>query len=144
MMYVSSAPEAPALELRFEECHSISEFIAAWSLAAGSSDCDPRVLQPSDDSASRQHLYRVVHDDKVIGTARITLGQGLAGVSLLAVRNDARGLGFGEGLIRKACRLALDHSNCVYFQVDHANDIAHRLYEKIGAEVACEYGYWAS
>lgn len=105
------------------------------------SPVDPAVLEPAE---GFQHQYLIVatHNNCLVGTIRITTGNELGGMSLLAVAASARRSGVGRKLIHFGLGIASsDSCRLVHFQVDGMNDKAIRLYEQLGATVVTRYRY---
>lgn len=85
-------------------------------------------------------LY-VLHDDaKPIGYALIKLIKDQAFLEIFAVDKSCRGQGLGKQFISSVIKQTFDHKHItkVFLVVDDLNDIAYRLYEKIGFKIQDE------
>jgi ribosomal protein S18 acetylase RimI-like enzyme len=85
-------------------------------------------------------LY-VLHDDqKPIGYALIKLMKDQAFLEIFAIEKSHRGQGLGKQFISSIIKQTFDHKhiNKVFLVVDDLNDIAYRLYEKIGFKIQDE------
>lgn len=83
----------------------------------------------------------VLHEGKVAACASAAIEHGYALIQNVIVKEDMRGLGLGKklcsALIAKAKEEGAGHA---YLQVLQNNEVAYKLYEKLGFTKA--YGYW--
>ena len=85
-------------------------------------------------------LY-VLHDNaKPIGYALIKLMKNQAFLEIFAIDKSHRGQGLGKQFISSIIKQTFDqkHINKVFLVVDDLNDIAYRLYEKMGFKIQAE------
>ena len=86
------------------------------------------------------YLY-IFHEGEIVACASAAIEHGYALIQNVIVKSDKRGLGFGEKLCRmllaKAKQQGAKHA---YLQVVQTNEIAKKLYEKMGFKKA--YSYW--
>ena len=86
------------------------------------------------------YLY-IFHECEIVACASAAIEHGYALIQNVIVKSDMRGLGLGEKLCRmlltKAKQQGAKHA---YLQVVQTNEIAKRLYEKLGFNKA--YSYW--
>ena len=83
----------------------------------------------------------VLHEGKVAACASAAIEQGYALIQNVIVNEKLRGLGLGEKLCRALIAKAKEHgAEHAYLQVVQTNEIAARLYEKLGFKKV--YSYW--
>ena len=85
-------------------------------------------------------LYVLHDDEKPIGYALIKLMKDQAFLEIFAVDKSYRGQGLGKQFISSIIKQTFDHEYItnVFLVVDDLNDIAYRLYEKIGFKIQDE------
>ena len=78
----------------------------------------------------------VLHEGKMAACASAAIEQGYALIQNVIVNEKFRGLGLGEKLCRALIAKAKEHgAEHAYLQVVQTNEIAARLYEKLGFDV---------
>ena len=79
---------------------------------------------------------------EVIGIVRGALAAGWLGVTALEVLPSARRRGLGSHVMRGLAEWAVDHdAHSIYLQVDTANDVAVRFYDRLGFSRHHQYQY---
>jgi GNAT superfamily N-acetyltransferase len=116
------------------------EWLAAW-----------QAVTTRDVSAERDLLSRVEHpsayayaevDGQVVAVGRAVAEQGWAGVFGMATLPHARGQGAARSVLAAlASWAAAREANHLYLQMEKANTMAFRLYERTGFREVCTYHY---
>jgi ribosomal protein S18 acetylase RimI-like enzyme len=78
-----------------------------------------------------------------IAVARLSLGDGVAGIHGLGVARDQRGQGYGTLLATVATRAGLASGHrIVWLSVDETNEVALHVYRKLGFQHAFAWSRW--
>ena len=81
--------------------------------------------------------------DEPIAVARLSQGDGVAGIHGLGVAREWRGQGYGTLLTTVATRAGMATGNrIVWLSVDEANEVALHVYRKLGFQHAFTWSRW--
>jgi ribosomal protein S18 acetylase RimI-like enzyme len=94
-------------------------------------------------SAADHPVFASVHDGgEVIAIVRGALAGGWLGVTALEVLPSARRQGLGSHVMRGLADWAFEHdARSIYLQVDTANEVAVRFYDRLGFSRHHQYHY---
>ncbi len=150
VLCVGHASVVPHLDprLRFEavQPHSVDDHEALEREIFG--------VDPNRAEARRQELragltagglraFVVRLDDQPIAVARLSQGEGVAGIYALGVARARRGKGYGTLLTTIATRAGMATGNrVVWLSVEDGNDDARRVYDKLGFQPAFGWSRW--
>jgi len=87
--------------------------------------------------------YVVRLDGEPVAVARLSQGEGVAGIYALGVREPFRGQGYGTLLTTIATRAGMAVGNrLVWLSVEDGNDTARHVYQKLHFQVAFAWARW--
>ncbi len=111
-------------------------------------------VDPSRAEARRQELSEALAsgslralvvrlEDEPIAVARVSQGQGVAGIYAVGVARAWRGKGYGTLLVTIATRAGMATGNrIVWLSVEDGNDPARHVYDKLGFQPAFGWARW--
>lgn len=150
VLWVGHASVVPHLDrrLRFEavQPRSVADHEALERQVFG--------VDPARADARRQELatalqagdlraFLVRLDDEPIAVARLSQGDGVAGIYALGVSERWRGQGYGTLIATIVTRAGLATGNrVVWLSVEEGNDRARRVYERLGFQPAFGWARW--
>lgn len=89
----------------------------------------------------RAYVVRI--DDEPVAVARLSQGQGVAGIYAVGVREPWRGQGYGTLITTIATRAGMAVGNrLVWLSVEDGNDAARHVYEKLHFQDAFTWARW--
>jgi ribosomal protein S18 acetylase RimI-like enzyme len=149
-MWVGHASVVPHLDprLRFEavQPRSVADHEALERAVFGvdPARADARRQELSEALASGSLRALVVRlEEEPIAVARVSQGQGVAGIYAVGVARASRGKGYGTLLVTIATRAGMATGNrIVWLSVEDANDPARHVYDKLGFQPAFRWGRW--
>lgn len=93
--------------------------------------------------SGRLRAYVVRLDDEPVAVARLSQGQGVAGLSGIGVVDEHRGRGIGTLITTVATRAGMALGNrLVWLSVDERDTVATRVYANLGFEPAFRWSRW--
>jgi ribosomal protein S18 acetylase RimI-like enzyme len=94
-------------------------------------------------SAGGLRAFVVRLDDEPIAVARVSQGEGVAGIYALGVAEAWRGQGYGTLITTITTRAGMATGNrIVWLSVEDGNDRARRIYERLGFQHAFGWSRW--
>jgi len=130
-----------AVRARSVEAHEAVEREIFGLPDAMAADRRAALARALDAGSLRAFVVRV--DDEPVAVARLSQGEGVAGIYAVGVREAWRGQGYGTLLTTIATRAGMAIGNrVVWLSVEDGNDVARHIYEKLHFRVAFTWARW--